>query len=168
MHKHDPFVFFTKIMDNQTRCKNIVPLTQFYADLADNRLPQYAFITPNTIDDGHTAPGNPAQCPPSGTTMQCADDWLKGFMPKIINSRAFSNTVVFITWDEAIPYNGTNKVLLLVVSPYAKKGFVENTAAYSHYSVLATVERIYSLGSLGRNDLTANVLSDMFVNNTIP
>jgi hypothetical protein len=102
------------------------------------------------------------------SSLQCSDTWLKSFLPNIIDNAAFANTLIFITWDEAKPYSGPNKVLLLEVSPFSKKGFAENTTLYSHYSVLATIERIYSLGSLGRNDSTANVTSDMFVGNTIP
>lgn len=166
--KHDPFVYFKNVMSNIAGCRSIVPLTSFYTDLANNQLPQFSFITPNALDDGHTAPNTPDACPPSGTTLRCADTWLSGFLPIIINSKAFFNTVVFIVWDEATPYSGANKVLMIMVSPYSKKGFVDNTTLYSHYSVLATIERIYSLGDLGRNDSTANVISDMFAGNSIP
>lgn len=169
VHKHDPFVFFTTIMNNYTRCENIVPLTQFYTDLKDNELPAFSFITPNVTDDGHTLPhNNVTVCPPSGTMMQCTDNWLRTFMPQIINSQAFANTVVLITWDEAVPYNGPNKVLLLMVSPFSKKGFIDNTSVYSHFSTLATIEHIYSLGNFGRNDSTANVTSTLFIGNAIP
>ncbi len=168
VHKHDPFTYFQDILNNYGRCSKIVPMTQFYSDLQDNKLPQFSFITPNVTDDGHTAPSNPMRCPPSGLTMQCADNWLRSFMPTVINSEEFSNTIMFVTWDEAKPYNGPNKVLLIEVSPFSKHGFLENTTTYSHYSVLATIEHIYSLGNLGRNDSTANVTSDMFVGNVIP
>ena len=33
---------------------------------------------------------------------------------------------------------------------------------YSHYSLLATVEAIFNLGTLGRNDTSAAPMSDMF------
>jgi len=33
---------------------------------------------------------------------------------------------------------------------------------YSHYSLLATVEAIFNLGTLGRNDTSASPMSDMF------
>ena len=35
-------------------------------------------------------------------------------------------------------------------------------ATYSHYSLLATVEAIFNLGTLGRNDTSAAPMSDMF------
>jgi acid phosphatase len=173
--KHNPFAYYTDIMNNKTRCRQIVPLSQFSADLANNQLPGFSFITSNIMDDGHTAPPNATACAPSGTSLQCADNWLSRFLPPIINSPEFANTIVFITWDahhESAPMNQTttspnNRVLLIAVSPDSREGYVDNTTFYSHYSLLATIERIYGLGNLGRNDSTANVLSNLFVNDTV-
>ena len=171
--KHDPFVYYKDIMTNLSRCSQIVPFTQFGVDLASNQLPEFSFIAPNILNDGHTAPPNPSICPPSGTCVQCSDKWLAGFLPQVIRSPAFANTVIFIVWDESakIGYQITNtnpdyNVLLIAVSPYSKKGSVDNTTFYSHYSLIATIEKIYGLGNLGRNDVAANVLNDLFVNDT--
>ena len=171
--KHDPFAYFTDVMKNKTRCTKVVPLTQFSADLADDQLPEYSFVTPNILDDGHTTPLNASACPPSGTELQCADRWLGGFMPQIIGNPVFANTIVFITWDESVRPKDPNvtdnmKVPLIVVSPYSKKGFVDSETVYSHYSLLATVEKIEKVGNLGMNDTTANVLGGMFSNDTLP
>jgi acid phosphatase len=167
--KLDPFIFFSDIFNNYSRCGRIVPLTQFNEDLENNQLPRFSFITPNVTNNGHTVPiNNVTTCPPSGTRLQCTDNWLKGFMQSIMKSKEFATTVVFIVWDAAKPNNASNHVVTIVVSPYTKRGFVENTTFYTHYSVLATIEKIYSLGSLGRNDSTANVLDDMFIGNTTP
>jgi hypothetical protein len=172
--RHNPFVYYTDIMNNMTRCRQIVPLTQFSIDLTNNQLPDFSFITPNVLDDGHTTPSNATTCPPSGTSLQCADIWLSGFLPQVTKNPVFSNTIVFITWDESARIgnetkntNPNNQVLLIAVSPDSKKGFVDNTTLYSHYSLLATIEKIYDLGTLGRNDTTANVIGTLFVNNTV-
>lgn len=170
--KHDPFVYFTDITSNMSRCSRIVSLTQFGADLANNQLPEFSFITPNILNDGHTVPPNATTCAPSGTTLRCSDNWLSSFMPKIISDPIFANTIVFITWDENLKGTETtnafpnNKVLLLTVSPHSRKGFADNTTIYSHYSLLATIEEIFSLGNLGRNDTTANTLDNLFINGT--
>jgi len=172
----DPFVYYINIMNNTARCNQIVPLAQFGVDLARNQLPEFSFISPNILDDGHTAspaPQNTTICAPSGTAMQCADNWLSGFLPQVTNNPVFSNTIIFVTWDESIRGSQTsnsfpnNKVLLIAVSPDSKKGFADNATLYTHYSLLATIEKIYNLGNLGRNDTTANVINDLFVNNTV-
>ncbi len=175
VHRHDPFVYYTDIVNNSTRCNSVVPLTQFYTDMKDGKLPDFSFITPNVLDDGHDAPPSMATCPPSGTSLQCVDNWLSGFLNPVIGNAMFSNTVIFLTWDEAatsdtsgIGGSGGGNILLVAVSPYSKKGFVANTTAYSHYSLLATIEKIYNIGNLGRNDSTANSMNDLFMNNTLP
>jgi acid phosphatase len=171
--KHDPFVYFTDITNNATRCSQIVPFTQFNSDLASGNLPSFSFVTPNILDDGHTTPLNASSCAPSGSTIQCSDNWLKSFLPGIIRNPEFANTIVFVTWDESVkPKNqnvtDTNKVLLIEVSPSSKKGFEDNTTYYSHYSLLATIEKVYNIENLGRNDTTANVMGSLFANNTPP
>ena len=49
----------------------------------------------------------------------------------------------------------------ILVSPFAKPGYVSDVQ-YSHYSLLATVEAIFNLGSLGRNDASASAMGDLF------
>jgi hypothetical protein len=106
--------------------------------------------------------------------MRCADNWLSGFLPQVINNPVFANTTIFITWDGSANVGNQTpnispkfRILLIAVSPHSKKGFVDNTIIYSHYSLLATIEEIYGLGNLGRNDTTANVLNDLFENDTV-
>jgi hypothetical protein len=69
---------------------NDVPYTQLAADLANNALPAFSFITPNLIDDMHDG------------TVADGDNWLAANMPTIFNSPEYQSgsTAVFITWDE--------------------------------------------------------------------
>ena len=50
----------------------------------------------------------------------------------------------------------------ILVSPFAKTGYL-SAVQYSHYSLLATVESVFRLGSLGRNDTSASPMGDLFV-----
>jgi len=153
--KHDPFVYMADITNNLTYCKShIVNLTRFYDDLANNQLPQYAFITPNIKNDGHDG------------GVASADGWLSTFIPKIINSGSFNSSVVFLTYDEGTTaLGGGGHVATIVIGPSSivKPGF-KSSVAYSHYSLLATIESIYGLDNLGRNDANATTMNDMFVN----
>lgn len=65
----------------------------------------------------------------------------------------------------AIQNRGTP--IAITTSPI--KQITSNSAAdatrwvqYSHYSLLATVEAIFNLGTLGRNDTSATPMSDLF------
>lgn len=156
--RHNPFVYFSSITSNtgsgttsQYCDSRVVPFSQFWTDLQSTNLPNYSFITPNLCDDAH------------GCSLSTGDAWLSTVIPRMINSSSFSSTVIFVTYDEgsgSTP-NTPSQVPFILVSPFAKQGFVSNIY-YTHYSLLATVEMIFQLGNLGRNDSTATVMSDMF------
>jgi phosphatidylinositol-3-phosphatase len=157
--KHNPFVYFDSITGNNgtgttsTYCdSHVVSMDQFYTDLQAGNLPNYSFITPNICDDAHSCP------------LAAGDEWLATLVPKIINSSSFASTALFITYDEGNTNDtteGGGQVPCILVSPFAKAGYVSNVE-YTHYSLLSTVEGIFGLGNLGRNDSTAAPMSDLF------
>lgn len=160
--KHNPFLYFGSITGNSgigatsSYCdSHVVSLDQFYLDLQAGKLPNYSFVTPNICDDAHSCP------------LSYGDSWLSTFVPKIINSSSFASTVVFVVYDEGATSDtigGGGQVPCIVVSPFAKAGYT-SPVTYSHYSLLATVEAIFNLGSLGRNDTTATPMTDLFTTN---
>jgi len=157
--KHNPFVYFGAITgDNGTGStssycnSHVVSMDQFYLDLQAGNLPNYSFITPNICDDAHSCP------------LAMGDSWLSTVVPKIVDSSSFASTALFITYDEGSPSDltgGGGRVPCILVSPFAKMGYVSQTP-YSHYSLLATVEAIFNLSNLGRNDAAAGPMADMF------
>lgn len=160
--RHDPFVYFSEITGNRgsghvsSYCEaHVVPFGQFSKDLESNNLPNFAFITPNICDDAHSCP------------LTTGDNWLASVVPGIIDSPSFNSTVLFIVYDEGRTNLGVNgssgggHVACIVVSPFSKMEYASQVQ-YSHYSLLATVEAIYELGSLGRNDAGAPIMQDLF------
>ena len=157
--KHNPFVYFASVTGNNgsgtasAYCDaHVVPMTQFYVDLQSNKLPNYSFITPNICDDAHSCP------------LSDGDEWLATLIPQIISSSSFASTAIFIAYDEGADNDtsgGGGHVVCILVSPFAKHGYVSDVE-YTHYSLLATVEDIFRLGSLGRNDTGATPMSDLF------
>ena len=53
------------------------------------------------------------------------------------------------------------RVPMIVISPYAKRGYVSHTP-YEFGSILKFIERTFDLASLGTTDVRANDLSDCF------
>lgn len=160
--KHNPFVYFSDITGNEGSgavskycSSHVVSFNQFGVDLANNNLPNFAFIVPNMCDDAHSC------------SLDTGDSWLAMTVPRIINSSEFKSTVLFIVYDEGATTNSYNsgqgggQVACIIVSPFVKTGY-KSENPYSHYSLLATIEAIYNLGNLGRNDTTATVMSDLF------
>ncbi len=159
--RHNPPVYLSSL----TGCSTFdVPYTDLQADLDNDTLPAFAFVTPNNINNGHDG------AEPGAT--QNGDNWLQTELPKITSSAAYQsgNTVVFITWDEGEFGPGfsvgedcaarTNTdsschIALLVVSPYTKPG-KSTSRFYNHYSLLRTTEQLLGLPrsdvpGLGRN-----------------
>lgn len=128
VRQHNPFSFFSDLQSNTPAAANgLVPFTQFAADLGNNALPQYSFIVPDMMDDGH-----------DGTLAQ-ADAWLQQNIAPLISSTAFqSSGLLIITFDEgdqADTTNGGGQVATIIVSPKAKKGYVSKSL-YQHQSTL--------------------------------
>ncbi len=155
---HNPFVYFD--IRNDDRCKNTVGLDNFYKDLSANSLPNYSYLVPNNIHNSHDS------------TVADGDKWLSTFVPKIINSTAFTNTALFIVYDEGQKHDksgfgsGTyavtgGRLSLMLVSPFAKNGYASPTE-YTHYNLLSTVEKILNLGSLGKGDVSSKAMTDLF------
>jgi hypothetical protein len=159
--KHNPFVYFSSVTGNygvgsaSSYCNShVVSLDQFWTDSISGNLPAYSMVTPNVCDDAHDC------------VLSAGDTWLSTHVPLMINSPSFSSTALFIVYDEGTSGLGFGPnmgghVVCLLVSPFAKPGYVSKVQ-YSHYSLLATIEAIFKLGTLGRSDASANVMSDLF------
>lgn len=148
--KHNPFEYYANIVNSTTYCQaHVVPFTQLSVDLnSAATTPNYAFITPNLCNDMHNCP------------VSTGDAWLQSTVPTILNSPAFrsSPSLLIITWDEG--YSGDNHILTIFAGSAAKKSY-SSSAAYTHYSVLHTIETLWGLKPLTANDAAAPVMSDM-------
>jgi phosphatidylinositol-3-phosphatase len=130
VRRHNPFTYLSDVQNDSSQAANIVPFTQFAADLANNALPQYSFIAPNVMDDAH-----------DGSLAQ-ADAWLQTNIAPLLASSAFqSGGLLIITFDEGNPsdvMHGGGQVATLIISSTAKKGF-QSQILYQHQSVLRLV-----------------------------
>jgi hypothetical protein len=142
--RHNPPAYLTNLAGS---CPVYdVPYTELQTDLYNDTLPAFAFITPNTVSDGHDG-GDPV-------SIQNTDAWLAANLPPILNSAAYQRgtTAVFITWDEGegpltpgfigkdCSKNTTDEdchIATLVVSPSTRTGTV-SSVLFNHYSLLRT------------------------------
>jgi len=154
--KHNPFIYFDDIRNNPARCANIVPLTRFGSDLAANALPNLVWITPNLCHDMHDC------------DVSTGDNWLKGFLPQILDSPAWKSSALFLLWDEGVSNAGCCQIAqgghipMLVISSLGKPGYV-STVNYDHASVLLTIEKAWGLPRLGDAACACtNALTDFF------
>ncbi len=137
---HNPFVFYGG------ECPpNVVPLTSLTADRA-GETPRFSWITPDRCHDTHSC------------AVSVGDDWLRGQVSAITESQAWkSNGMLFITYDED-DGSADNRVVMLAIGPGMSHRTSKN--AYTHYSLLATIEDMLGVGRLGQA-VHAQAMSDL-------
>jgi hypothetical protein len=99
--RHDPFMYFHSIIDDQPRCDaHVVNLDALDADLAlEATTPNYVFITPDLCADGHDAKCADTASPGGYDGI---DAFLREWVPKITASPAFRHDgFLLITFDES-------------------------------------------------------------------
>jgi hypothetical protein len=151
--KHEPFLYYQDISGNPARCAaHVVPYTQLATDLKSAATtPNYAFITPNLCDDMHNC------------SIATGDAWLAQNVPPILNSAAFKTqpSLLIITWDEGTLSN--NSVAAIFAGSAARTAY-QSGLAYSHYSLLHTIEDLWGLKPLTANDANAPLMTS-FIHN---
>ena len=144
VRKHNPAINFTDISGDPSRCAQITRLAEF-----DPAAANYELIAPNLINDMH-----------DGTVAQ-GDAFLKAFVPKIVDSPAFANGLLFITWDEGSgTVGGGGQVATLVIANDVPAGF-RSSKTHNHFSLLRTIQDSWNLGCLAHT-CEANNLREFF------
>ncbi|KAK8093641.1 phosphoesterase-domain-containing protein, partial [Apiospora hydei] len=139
VRKHNLLMRFNSIADDPDRAAKVKNLTLFYDDLANHRLPQWGFVTPNLYNNGHD----------TNITVSC--NWTRSFVEPLLANPYFNdNTVIYITWQA----NGQN--------PVARNHVAEPDRHHRRrlpqpLPELSSVEANWDLHTLGRWDVGANV-----------
>lgn len=145
---HSPFVSFDSINLNGSRLLNIVGFDDWKIDFEKKQVPQWAFLSPNMMNDGHN------------TTMEYATKWAHDFLKPMLAKDAFKErTLIQLTYDESEDYGKPNRIVSLLLGsaiPAFSKG-TEDKTFYTHYSMLSTVEYNWETPNLGRYDVGANI-----------
>lgn len=155
--RHNPFVFFDSVRTNLSYCTaHVRPYTELAADLANNTVPRFNFITPNVTNDMHDlTPGSPS------TRLQ-GDNWLAREVPKILASQAYLNGgALFITWDEGTG-SSDGPIGMIALSSRAKGGGYVSSASLDHSSTLRTIQNIFGLRPYLGAAAYAQDLGDLF------
>jgi phosphatidylinositol-3-phosphatase len=154
--KHTPFVFFDDVTGGRdpqsSRCKEHV---RPYDEVLTN-VGQYNFITPTQCHDMHDADG----CE-TGDRVTNGDRWLSRELPKILATDAYrEGGAVFLVWDEGND-DMDEPLGLIALSPFAKPGY-SNDIAYSHGSLVRTMQDIFAVRPYLRDASRAQPLADLF------
>lgn len=142
--------------------------TQVFLDIANNQLPAVSWVIPTGQNSDH-----------AGVNTGGGPSWVAAIVNAIGNSPYWSDTAIFIAWDDwggwydhVTPpiynyYEYGFRVPLVVVSPYAKAHYVSHEK-HDFGSILRFIEENFYLTTLGYADSRADDLSDCFDFNQPP
>jgi phospholipase C len=140
----------------------ILKPAQVLTDIRNGQLPNVSWVIPTGQESDH-----------AGLNKGLGPSWVASVVNAIGNSQYWDNTVIIITWDDwggwydhVAPsvinsYEYGFRVPLIVVSPFAKQGYVSHVT-HDFGSILKFIEEVYRLPSLGYADALADDLSDCF------
>ena len=139
------------------------PETTVFTDIDRDTLPAVSWIIPDYANSDH--PGDNSDTGPS---------WVAQVVNAIGESPSWSRTAIIIVWDDwggwydHVAPPGTHKygglgfrVPMLVVSPYAKTGYVSHNQ-YEFGSIIRFVEDNWHLGRLGTTDVSSGDFANDF------
>jgi phospholipase C len=161
---HQPFAYYKSYGDGTAaKAAHLQDETNFTSDVASGNLPSVVFIKP--VGENNEHPGYAALLDGQRHVLSLVD--------QIRNSKYWNDTVIIITydenggrWDHVAPpvidrWGPGTRVPLIVVSKFAKQGYVDHTE-YETASILALIEKRFNLKPLGTRDAAANPFSNAF------
>ena len=119
----------------------------------------------------------PSEHPPARS--DCGMDYVSYLVNQVMNSQFWQSTAIIVTWDDyggfydhvkppyIDQYGEGFRVPTLVISPWAKAGFIDHTQ-YEFSSMLRLAEDNFQLPTLGHRDSLANDMMDSFNFNQAP
>lgn len=158
----DPLPACSSVQRNQSLAAGLVLTSQFASDVESGNLANVSWVVPT---------GPESQHPPNDIVT--GENYLVAQINAVMDSKYWSSTAIFLTWDDyggwfdhvAPPqvdaYGYGFRVPCLVISPYAKEGFIDNTQS-DHTSILKFIETIYSLPPLASRDANASDMLEAF------
>jgi phospholipase C len=149
---------------NPDGSKHLADETNFFSDLASDNLPAVTFIKPLGPDNEH----------PGYASLLQGQQHVADIVHAIQNSPEWAHTAIIITYDEnggrwdhvsAPDANGIwgdgTRVPTIVISPYARQGYVDHTQ-HDTLSILSTIEKRFGLAPLNQYDAQASTLANDF------
>jgi phospholipase C len=131
----------------------IAPQSKILTDPGKGDLASVSFVTPRFADSDH-----PPLKGREGSDL--GPSWVASVVNAIGESSYWDSTAIVVLWDDwggwydnskppQLDYRGLGfRVPCLIISPYAKTGYVDSTQ-YEFASVLKFIEEVYGTGSIG-------------------
>ena len=145
------FQYSKSIMTTSLRA-NLQDLEPFFADVQEDTLPSVSFVKPDSLIDGH----------PGTSSAPLTEAFIRKIVDTVqSNPKVWQETAIVIIFDESGGYYDSGyvqpidffgdgpRVPLIVVSPFAKQGYVDHTYG-DHASILKFIEYNWRLSPLSK------------------
>jgi phosphatidylinositol-3-phosphatase len=172
MKRHAPLIYFTDMANSSLRFDHVSTSVMAH-DIANNTLPNFAFITPDGDHDMHNCGTNLGAC------FWTADQWLKANIGPLLATAPFQpgGDGLLIIWTDEADLSTDNRcsatvltgcggrIVVAMYGPQVKAGY-KSVTTYHHQSVLRTM-----LEALGETSFfpgaaqTAPDMREFFKNN---
>jgi phospholipase C len=156
-----PLLDYARYLDNPKLFAHIVDASQYYSDLRNGTLPQVAFM----------APSGSSEHPPG--SIQAGERFVRTLIGTLASSAYWQSSAFMWSYDDwggwydhVVPphrdrYGDGFRVPALLVSPYARQGFIDHTEL-DHTSFLKFIEQNWGLRPLATRDAHANSFMSAF------
>ena len=158
----NPLPAFPAVKNDPAQWSRLVDATQFAKDAMNGTLPQVSWVIPSSPVSEH---------PPAAMTM--GQNYVTGLINAVMQGPQWKTTAIFLCWDDwggfydhvpppAVDQYGLGiRVPGLVISPYARQGYVDHKT-YSFESWLKIVEERFGIIPMQARDNNALDMYDAF------
>ena len=163
-YHHQPFAYYTNYADGTAaKAAHLQDEKNFFNDLKIGGLPAVTFIKPLGPDNEH----------PGYTSLTRGQQHVADIVQAVQSSPYWKNSVIIVTydehggrWDHVAPpiidrWGPGVRVPAIIISPFAKRGFVDHTQNET-VSILKLIEERFGLDPLSSRDANANDLLEAF------
>jgi len=163
-YHHQPFVYFAAYAEGTpAKAAHLKDETALFESIRQGRLEHVVFYKPVGDENEH----------PGYADVASGDAKAASLIDALRRSPLWHDTAIIVTydenggfWDHAAPpkadrWGPGTRIPAIVISPYAKRGFVDHTP-YDTTSILKLIETRYALAPLGSRDAAVNDLTNAF------
>ncbi len=156
-----PLLAIPRYLDDPNLFSHIVPLDEYFTDLQNGTLPEVAYIVPSGASEH----------PPG--SIQAGQRFVRSLIQALMRSSYWHQSAFMVTYDDwggwydHVPppqvdeYGYGFRVPAFLVSPYAKRGFIDSTT-YDFTSILKFIEENWDLEPLATRDAAATSIINAF------
>ncbi len=152
---------------------------RFFRDASEGNLSHVAWLNSAFLEEGYDKSGHPP------ASLCAAENYAVQVLNAVMQGPQWNSTALFLVWDDwggffdhvepptvevwsdGTPFRYGHRVPCLVISPYARRGYVSHEL-HSLVSILHFIETIFDLAPLTERDAQASTMLDCFDFNQSP